>query len=718
MITLALAMASATILCESALALEIPESTAPAPVASPGKDRLDTLLGMDLEELANTQISSSGFFDMDASMSPGTQYVLDIEDAKRYASVRTLADLLDNNAMGINISRHEQDAALIGVRGMMIDNNAKTPVMLDGQLLSQRVHFGYSAGLESPLIGDLQSAEVSLSPNAIVMGGGAINGYINLIPKNGSDNPGAFTNYEYGVKELSHTAETGYGYSYGPQKNVFVYAGVTTAEGFRPDTAWGETLIVPGESNGLPMDLAYGKVGGYGETGYRLSSYWNHNDFSLNMFFDKIAPQTGSPARHEYFEHVMTGMSPKYTYHINDQQSLEFIGAAEVQDFSFSNFNAFTASPTYAKDGGSETHLEGKTIYRTTAIKSHSIALGSALGRRMFFDQQHLLGGSDPTGSDESLDFSWKEGALFAEDVMSLTDKLQLTLGMRYDVVHYGTYQGTPFDEEDHVSPKAALAYKISDTSTVKGSYEHGFRYPDAVYHTWGPFWDNIAPGAGVRLHSETVDSYEVNLHKDFKEQKLSTDASAYYNEYTDALMWNDMSDGNGDGYVPNAIAAQAVASRGWFGEFVNANKPFKTTGGELRSVWYAGRNTDVRVGYTYTHILQAPSLEQYRFPKHLFKGGIRQYFMDRKLALDINGTLTDDFDTVHLGYNPVFESTRFVLDAALSYEITENVVAKLMAENLLGENVPSVSNQPNVLQKGVLGEDARTYYLQLQTHF
>ncbi len=680
-------------------------------------DKLDTLLSMNIEQLINTPISSSGFFKMDAEMTPGTQYVFNIEDEKRYAPVRTLADILDNSAVGINMSRHEQDSALIGVRGMMIDNNAKTPVMLDGQLLSQRVHFGYSAGLESPLLGDLQSAEVSLSPNAVVMGGGAINGYINLIPKNGKDNPGGFASYEYGMKDFSHVGETGYGYSYGTHRNVYVYAGMVAARGYKPDTAWGETLIVPGTTNGLPMNIGLGRVGGYGEPGFRVATYWNHDDFKLNVFIDKIAPQTASPSRHDYFDHLMTGISPQYTYHINDKNSLQFIAAAEVQDYSFKDYNTFTVAPTYANDGGSETHLEGKTIYRTTSFDGHAIALGTSLGRRMFFDQKNLLG-NDPTGSDESLNFSWKDGSAFGEDVMSLTKKLQLTLGLRYDVVHYGTYNGTPFDEEDHVSPKAALAYKINDTSTVKGSYEHGFRYPDAVYHTWQPYWDNIVPGAGMNLHSETVDSYEVDLHKDFKEQKVTADIGAYYNEYTDALMWNDMSDGNGDGYVPNAIAAQVVSSLGWFGQFVNANKAFTTTGGELRLGWQPTDTLDLHFGYTYAQILEAPSLEQYRFPKHLIKASVRKYFLDKKLALDVNGTFTSSFDTAHLGYNPVFEDPRVILDAALSYDITTAVSVKLMGENLLKENVPSVSNQPNVLQKGVLGEDARTFYLQTVVRF
>src|SRR5690606_13947780 len=142
--------------------------------------------------------------------------------------------------------------------------------------------------------------EVSLSPNAVVMGGGSVNGYINLTPKNGTDNPGGFASYEYGTKDMAHVAQTGYGYQYGQGKDVYMYAGVVSAEGYTADTGWGEEANMFSE-NAQPTFIGKGRVGGYGEAGYRLASYWNHGNFKMNTFVDKLAPHTGTPPRREYF---------------------------------------------------------------------------------------------------------------------------------------------------------------------------------------------------------------------------------------------------------------------------------------------------------------------------------------------------------------------------------------------------------------------------------
>ena len=185
---------------------------------------------LSLAELINVRVISS-FFAKKPSLSPGTQYVLDFEDIERYAPARTLGDALEDLAAGITVSKHVNHGQLIGVRGFMIDNNAKTPVMWDGQNLSQRQHFGYTIGLESPLIGDMRTAEISLSPNTIVLGGGAINGYINLIPKNGTDNAGTFVRAEYGPVEELYSAEIGHGFNYGTDRDLYTLCRVSRCRG-------------------------------------------------------------------------------------------------------------------------------------------------------------------------------------------------------------------------------------------------------------------------------------------------------------------------------------------------------------------------------------------------------------------------------------------------------------------------------------------------------
>ena len=146
----------------------------------------ELLLYYDVEELY-----SVSFFKTEARKAPGYSYVITGEQIEQSPS-RTLNDVIAMRIPGMTTGGHERHGPLIGTRGIFIDNNAKTMVMLDGQQINQRAHFGYTSGLLSPLLGDLRQVEVILGPGAILHGSGALNGFINLIPNNGQENPGRF----------------------------------------------------------------------------------------------------------------------------------------------------------------------------------------------------------------------------------------------------------------------------------------------------------------------------------------------------------------------------------------------------------------------------------------------------------------------------------------------------------------------------------------------
>ena len=150
---------------------------------------LEELLDIPFEELVNIEVSSVGFFDTAASKAPGYSYIITAEEIEKSPG-RNLSDIIEMKVPGMTTGGHERHGPLIGTRGIFIDNNAKTMVMLDEQQINQRSHFGYTAGLLSPLLGDVRQAEVILGPGAILHGSGALNGFINLLPKNGKDNPG------------------------------------------------------------------------------------------------------------------------------------------------------------------------------------------------------------------------------------------------------------------------------------------------------------------------------------------------------------------------------------------------------------------------------------------------------------------------------------------------------------------------------------------------
>ncbi|MDE0837968.1 MAG: hypothetical protein OSB41_02850 [Kiritimatiellae bacterium] len=58
-------------------------------------------------------------------------------------------------------------------------------------------------------------------------GSGALNGLVNMIMKTGASHPGAFMRSEVGVAEDLWLVEGGRGFSFGPQRNLFIYAGLS-----------------------------------------------------------------------------------------------------------------------------------------------------------------------------------------------------------------------------------------------------------------------------------------------------------------------------------------------------------------------------------------------------------------------------------------------------------------------------------------------------------
>ena len=201
------------------------------PAATQNAITPDNLFDMSLEQLMEVEIAVASFFKVSTAKAPGYVLAYNMDDIG-IGSVRTIADLLELHAPGNSVGGHQRQGRLHGVRGIMIDNNAKTLYMRDGQQINYRMHFGYMIGLLSPMLGDIQRVEIINGPGAILHGSGAINGLINEIPKTGQSHPGFFTRYEYGVREKSHLSEVGYGLQYGEKRDVYIYGGRYCASGF------------------------------------------------------------------------------------------------------------------------------------------------------------------------------------------------------------------------------------------------------------------------------------------------------------------------------------------------------------------------------------------------------------------------------------------------------------------------------------------------------
>ena len=704
-----------------------------------GDTKQENLFEMSLEELMEVPVvASTGFFETSAKKAPGYTTVLNLKKIEN-SPARTLEQLLAFYAPGIHVGRHERHGTLIGTRGILIDNNAKTSVMLDGQQLNQRSHFGYTVPLQSPLIGDLQAVEIINGPGAIVHGSGAINGIINLVPKSGADHPGLFANYEFGIVENSNKEEMGYGISYGKNRSLFLYGGMVSADGTTRDASWGS----PYDSTNKDF-----KVYGTPELTYKAASYWKHDDLSLNILLQETNIHHGGDVddslhKNAGFHHAILAVRPKYMLNLSDTESVEFIGSAEWSEHWSDRKDTWGNIA-----GGAERHEEIKIVARTTRFKNHSLAGGFLLGKRKFFSDMSWFH-DDLDYAFETIDLSWKEKAYFVEDVFTLSDKWTFSVGGRKDEVefgHYGedySYIATEPENLSDSSLRFALAYQHDPETVWRLSYQQGFRCPDASYYNDNYLGAPLAKLGFARppLEPEQMQSFEMNFSKEFPEKKLSVDLNAYYNIYENMLTWHDFYEG--DGFYPDGVvdAMYGTSNPGnpgpyvldwgdipwWFGSFVNAQGPFRSYGGEVVVNWEPTEKTNVQFIYGYSrpdkldrvtnsnvsNIASDHRDEWVRYPKHQIKTNITSLFLDDRLALNLSMLYNSAYSTGGANnVHKIYGRSRVVFDFMAKYALNKSTFVKFGVHNLFNNDVPPISYNNDSPYSGHIGMDKRYYYI------
>ena len=124
----------------------------------------------------------------------------------------------------------------------------------------------------------------------------------------------------------------------------------------------------------------------------------------------------------------------------------------------------------------------------------------------------------------------------FAHTVTDLTDKLAMTLGVRYsndkkDVAFDNTFVVTPIHiDDDHVDWRAGFDFKFTDTVMGYVSAATGYRPP--AYNP-RPF----TPAQAVAVGGEEATAYELGLKADMLEHTLRTNIAIFYTDYNKRIV-------------------------------------------------------------------------------------------------------------------------------------------------------------------------------------
>jgi len=697
----------------------------------------DSYLDMTLEELMEIEITSSSFFHLPANQTPGSSWIFTQQEIQT-SPIVSLKDIFEFYTPAIAVSPSGFSGATLGVRGVGVSDNSKTMFMVNGQNLNQRSLYGYQAGLQSVLFGDVDYIEVVNGPGAILHGSGAINNLINVIPKNGSDYSGVHSSAQYGFKDELKKIEVDYGYSYGADKNYYLYVGAAQADGFKP-----ESFLEQGDLNSPPGADTQRHVFEI-PSHYRFSGYFNHQDLEFQTQFQRIKRSfnkaSGLGDANVWRGHWQTLWASrlKYDLKINEKRSVEFSMPFEFYD------HGLVLNESEGEKGGRENHVSFRAVFYQE-WSSHKLALGAGLGRRNF-DAQKQYFESDKLLLEESLNGDLKEVEIFLEDVLFINNKWTVSFGLRYDSIDYGTF----YEPEANVNifpndlsaatKRLATAYQINKRQTIKVSYQEGFRHPDTSYYLTLGVINDALTNASLEplsdLKEETVESYEINyLHK-AKDLPLNLDINLYYNTHEGTLSWAD--------YNEQILGTNrynvARAALGWGpGSYANVMGKYKAYGTEIIANWQPDDETSIRASYAYsqpsgltnnlntTLTLVNESGENWAsYPEHLYKLAVNWGYSE-KFHFNVTSYFSPNVDVCVTNCNQpksdsvlFYEKDRFRLNARINYDLTKNASWSFIVQNIFENEGAAVGfeSREGPGREGGLGDDSQTIYLSFNLKF
>jgi len=450
------------------------------------KDYTDSLLDLSWEELAQVKVIIASGTEQYIHKTPSTVTVITADDIKNTGATN-LTDILES-VPGIHINANPFGfRPLIHMRG---SNSHQTLLMVDGNPMKDLVWaFGiFWKGLPVSMI---ERVEVIRGPGSALYGADAVAGVVNVITKAA----GKIENTEMGVRVGSYDTQAAWAQLGGDWNglDIGMTVDLSKTDGHEPFIeSDGQTVRDPGNST-APDKAQYG---------------WKNADVRFSIANDNWRFLVGF-MRHSHLETGITGAGnlDPVTDGKDERLDLDLIynnknfskdwgvdAKFHYQYLRYDSGDGFRESPptsiypdgllNHMSSGERQLGFETSGLY--SGISSHNIRIGAGYQWQDLYrvEQQVNFGtGADgnplPAGgpivdiSDTSFAFApekiRKIRFLFLQDIWTLSDTWELTMGARYD--YYS-------DFGDTLNPRLALIWQSTEQLTTKLLYGQAFRTP------------------------------------------------------------------------------------------------------------------------------------------------------------------------------------------------------------------------------------------------
>ncbi len=441
-----------------------------------------------IESLLNTPISAASKYEETMSAAPASVTVLTSDDIERYGW-RTLEEALQT-VRGLYVS-NDRNYSYLGARGFgrPTDYNNRVLVLVNGH--TKNDDFYSSAGL-GPMLGlnldAIERIEIVRGPGSALYGTGAVFAVIDVITKDAD-----------AIDGLRISAEAG---SFGRVGASGVYGGeIARGVDLTLAAQWqdvdGQDLYYAGyddaETNGgVAEGLDWDRVGGAHATltagDVSAQAMWSSRKTGIptGAFETAFNDPTASTLDETLYVELDYAVEP------NARTGVTVRGY--VDRYHYFGVYPYDGEPTYFEKndswwGGVEARL------RWDVREYNRLVIGVEAQRHVVVDFD-VWDSDDTRYTDGSYPFTVLSA--YGQNTYQPLEDLSLTGGFRADIYS---------SDENSVTPRAAVVYRVSQTTTLKALYGEAFRVPtryerfyvDPGYHKINP---RLGPESGRTLEA------------------------------------------------------------------------------------------------------------------------------------------------------------------------------------------------------------------------
>lgn len=494
---------------------------------------------LSLEELGNVRVYSASRHMQSENEAPSSVTVITRDEIQKYG-YRTLADIL-RSVRGFDIT-YDRDYTYAGVRGVNLPDvfNSRVLILIDGHRINNNVYEQGLLGTEFPLDVDLiERVEVIRGPSSSLYGASAFFAVINVITRTPEDLHGGELSFEP-ASFGTYNGRVSYG-------NKLKGIGVLLSGDFYDSQ--GQTLFYP-EFNDPSTNNGIARNADYDSYQHFLAKI-SFRGFTLEGIYGGRKKGIPTASYGDLFD-------DPHTYTFDGQRHIDLgyqrtLGRGwDVAARTAVARDLYDGLYVYAGADSGGSNVVNYDFTRGTwwsgEVKLHrswernNLAFGTEFQENLQQDQGNydILPRVSYVASQPPRSAIW---ALYGQDELTLTHKLSLSAGLRYD--HYTTFGGT-------ANPRLGLIYHPFSRTAVKLLYGSAFRAPSAyeLYY--------YAPGynTSLDLRPETIKSYELAVEHALG-QHFHVTGSVFRNQIDDLIT--EVTDSKGFLVFQNTSSAHAT---------------------------------------------------------------------------------------------------------------------------------------------------------------